>query len=194
MDQPLQLSFKTVALSPQISVTDATGRLLLYVKQKAFKLKEAVTVFADREQTTPLYAIAADRVLDFSAQYTITNRQGRVLGAVRREGMRSLWRARYEVVEQGRSVLSIREANPWVKVADGLLGEVPGLGLLTGYFFHPAYELARADGVVAMQMQKQAAFFEGRYSIRMPVALSEAEHELALLSLLMVVLLERRRG
>jgi hypothetical protein len=89
MGYPLQLSFKVIALSPQISITDATGRLLLYVKQKAFKLKEAVTVFADREQTVPLYAIAADRVLDFSAQYTITNAQGQVLGAVRRRGWSS---------------------------------------------------------------------------------------------------------
>ena len=108
--------------------------------------------------------------------------------------MRSLWRARYDVVQQGQAVFSIREANPWVKVADGLLGEIPVLGLLSGYLFHPAYELARADGAVVMQLQKYAAFLEGRFSINMPVALSEAEQELALLSLLMVVLLERRRG
>ena len=46
MNFPLTLNFKKLALSPQISVTDASGRLLFYVKQKAFKLKEAVTVFA----------------------------------------------------------------------------------------------------------------------------------------------------
>jgi hypothetical protein len=45
-----------------------------------------------------------------------------------------------------------------------------------------------------MQLQKEAAFFEGKYSIRTLAPLSEAEQELALLSLLMMVLLERRRG
>ena len=36
---PLDLRFKIVAIAPQISVTDASGALLLYVKQKAFRLK-----------------------------------------------------------------------------------------------------------------------------------------------------------
>lgn len=38
---------------------------------KAFKLKEAITVFADEAQTRPLYHINAGRVIDFSATYTI---------------------------------------------------------------------------------------------------------------------------
>jgi hypothetical protein len=69
MQFPLTLEFKKVALSPQISVLDASGNLIFYVKQKLFKLKEAITIFADREQTQPLYSINADRVIDFSARY-----------------------------------------------------------------------------------------------------------------------------
>ena len=33
---PLSLSFKLLALAPQITVTDSSGALLFYVKQKAF--------------------------------------------------------------------------------------------------------------------------------------------------------------
>lgn len=84
-------------MAPQISVTDASGALLFYVKQKAFKLKESVTVFRDAEQTQPLYRIAADRVLDISAQYRIDEEGGAPLGVLQRRGMRSLWRAHYEV-------------------------------------------------------------------------------------------------
>ena len=71
MNFPLDLSFKKVALNPQVSVRDASGNVVLYTKQKAFKLKEAVTVFADEAQTRPLYTINADRVLDFNARYNI---------------------------------------------------------------------------------------------------------------------------
>jgi len=55
MKYPLSLKFKLMALSPQVSVHDADGQLRMYVKQKAFKLKEKVTVFADEQQSTPLY-------------------------------------------------------------------------------------------------------------------------------------------
>ena len=195
MDFPLQLKFKTVAISPQISVTDSADRLLFYVKQKAFKLKEAVTVFADAEQTRPLYRIAADRVLDISAQYHITEEGGGDLGVVQRRGMRSLWKAHYEVHRGGGPVLNIREANPWVKVVDGLLGEIPVIGLFTGYFFHPAYVVSRAaDDAPVLRAVKQPALFEGRYTIQREGELSPGDETLAVLSVLMMLLLERQRG
>jgi hypothetical protein len=53
MNYPLHLSFEILSLARKIAVTDATGNLSFYVKQKMFKLKEAVTVFADAEQQLP---------------------------------------------------------------------------------------------------------------------------------------------
>jgi uncharacterized protein YxjI len=59
-----------MALAPQLSVTDASGQQVLYVKQKLFKLKEAVNVFADAAQTRQLYTINADRILTFPPSTT----------------------------------------------------------------------------------------------------------------------------
>ncbi len=191
---PLQLSFKILAIARQLSVTDATGMLVFYVKQKAFKLKEAVTIFADVEQTIPLYTINADRVLDFSASYHFTDRNQAPIGMVRRQGMKSLWKAHYEIVDGDLPALTIQEANPWIKVIDGLLGEIPIIGMLTGYFFHPAYIVVRQDGTTVMRLEKQPAFLEGKYSIEKLASLGEHEEIRVLLSLLMVVLLERNRG
>jgi hypothetical protein len=195
MDFPLQLKFKKIALSPQISVTDAAGRLLFYVKQKAFKLKEAVTVFADAEQTQPLYTINADRVLDFSARYHINETSGFSLGTLQRKGRRSIWSAHYEVLRGGGTVMQIREENPWVKVGDALFGEIPVLGIFSGYVFNPAYIVSRADnGAPLMRVKKESAFLEGSYSITRTGDLSENDDRLAVLSVLMMVLLEKRRG
>jgi hypothetical protein len=195
MDFPLQLRFKIMAISPQISVTDNAGRLLMYVKQKAFKLKEAVTVFADEAQTRPLYSIKADRVIDISAQYAITDETGQQVGVLQRKGMRSLWRAHYEVSRGGGVVLTIREANPWVKVVDALVGELPVIGIFTGYILHPAYLISRADtGEVVMKATKQAAFLEGKYNIERVGDLRAEDETLAVLNVLMMLLLERRRG
>jgi hypothetical protein len=192
---PLDLRFKIIAVAPQISVFDAAGTLQLFVKQRAFKLKESVTVFRDAAQTHPLYRIAADRMLDISANYRIDDEGGSPLGTLRRLGMRSLWRAHYEVHRGGMPVLTIREENPWVKLLDGLLGEIPVVGLSTGYVLHPAYRMTRAGAEAPLlRAVKQPAFFEGRYTVEQGQDLVPPEQTLAVLALLMMLLLERRRG
>lgn len=195
INYPLDVSFKLIAVARQLSVTDANGALLFYVKQKAFKLKEAITVFADREQQLPLYQIGADRVLDFSARYRISDAAGTPLGEVARRGMKSLWKAHYEIADAaGAPVFTVNEENAWTKVLDSLLGEVPVLGMFTGYLFHPAYIVSRANAVPALRIVKQPALFEGKFRIERLAPLAETEERLALLSLLMLVMLERSRG
>jgi uncharacterized protein YxjI len=194
MQYPLNLSFKIMALAPQISVTDSGGQQVFYVKQKLFKLKEAVTVFADAAQTRPLYTINADRIIDFSAQYHFTDVMGMPLGSVKRDGMRSLWRARYNILNGSAANLVIREENPWIKVADGLFGQLPVVGMFSGYLLHPAYLVSRSDNANLMRLVKQPAFFEGKFKIEKLAEVSQAEETRILLSLLMMLLLERSRG
>src|SRR5688572_20654400 len=97
MNFPIELSFKLLAIASQIYIRDSSGVLVGYVRQKLFKLKEDINVWADEEQTQLLYNIKADRVLDFSPRYNFTDPAGRPIGAVKRQGMRSIWRANYEV-------------------------------------------------------------------------------------------------
>jgi uncharacterized protein YxjI len=195
VNYPLDLSFKLMALANQISVTDAQGNLIFYVKQKMFKLKEAVTVFGDKEQTRPLFKINADRVLDFSARYQISDANGTALGSVKRQGMKSLWKARYDIFDGAETaVLNISEENPWVKVIDALVGEVPVVGMFTGFMFNPSYVLKRADETIVMRFKKQPSMFESKFRLDSLLPLSTEEEQRAVLSVLMMVLLERRRG
>ena len=194
MDYPLDLSFKIIALAPQLSVTDAHGSVVMYVRQKLLKLKEAVTVYADTQQTQPLYTMNADRILDWSARYNFADMQGNNLGAVKRQGMKSLWKSHYDILDGDSVVMTIQEENPWVKVIDGLVGEIPIIGMFTGYLFHPAYLVARTDGAVVMRLEKKPAFLEGKFAIESKLPLPEREEKQALLSLLMMLLLERSRG
>jgi hypothetical protein len=194
MQYPLGLNFKIMALAPQISVTDASGQQVYYVKQKLFKLKEAVTVFADAAQTRPLYTINADRIIDFSAQYHFTDLMGMPLGSVKRDGMKSLWRSRYNILNGSSPNLVIREENPWIKVVDGLVGQIPLVGMFSGYLLHPAYLVSREDNTGVMRLVKMPAFFEGKFKIDKLAELPPAEETRILLSLLMMVLLERSRG
>jgi uncharacterized protein YxjI len=194
MNYPLDLSFKLLALASQIYVRDATGNLVLYAKQKMFKLKEAITIFADEGQTQPLYTINADRVLDFSARYHFAAMNGAPIGAIKRQGMKSIWRARYDLMDGENVVMTIQEENGWVKVLDALIGEVPVLGMFTGYLFNPTYLIARPDGTPVMRITKQPAFFEGKFKLEQIGQLYPQEELRTVLGVVMMLLLERSRG
>lgn len=196
LQYPLRLSFKILALASQATVTDANGRTVLYTKQKLLKFKEHVEIFTDSTRSTRLADIRANKVIDWSARYFSTDASGREIGSVGRRGWRSLWRAHYEAFNPGDNTpdFSIREENAGAKVADAFLGEIPIIGMFSGYFFHPRYLASRSDGTPAMRLTKEAAFFEGRFRIDKLGELSPREEMNLFLSFLMLVLLERRRG
>lgn len=193
---PLTLSFKVLALASQATVTDATGRTILYTKQKIFKFREHVEIWTDKSQGTRLAEIKANQVIDWSARYFATDANGAQIGSVGRRGWRSMWKAHYESFNPGDDTpdFSIQEENAWVKIADSLFSEIPLLGLASGYLFHPSYLATRADGTPAMRMSKQPAFWEGRFQLEKIAPMTPREELNLFLSFLMLVLLERRRG
>jgi hypothetical protein len=196
---PVKMTFKILALAPQIYVRDAQNRDLLYVKQKLLKLKEEVNVFSNESQTQQLYQIKADRIIDFSAKYTITNAQGQPVGGIKRQGMASLWRATYDVFGAAQQDFQIKEQSVFVRFMDGALGEVPVLNMFSGYFFNPVYLVRRAGQPDAtppvMKMVKKPSFLEGNFFIeKLDNSLTPAEEERLIVSFLMMALLEKNRG
>jgi hypothetical protein len=192
---PLTLRFKLLALAPQIFVETQSGELLLYVRQKLLKFKEEVTVFADEAQSNLAFTMKADRVIDFRARYTITNRAGQAIGSIKQRGMKSLWKAHFDVEDAlGREAFFIEEENPWTRMLNGLIEEIPIIGALSGYILHPAYLVKRVDGTLVMKLKKQPALWEGRYAFTEEGSVNDQEKLLLTLSVLMMTLLERSRG
>ncbi|CAN7183596.1 hypothetical protein [Polaromonas sp. LjRoot131] len=191
---PLQMSFKLMAVAPQFLVKDARNQPVAYVKQKLFRLKEAISVFANEKQDQLLYEIKADRVIDFSALYHFTDHQGVALGGIKRRGMRSIWRAGFEVLDNGVTQFSINEKSVMTRFLDGLFSEIPLIGLLSGYIFHPAYQVTRPDGTLVAELTKRPALFEGLFTAEQMAPVNEREEQQLLLSLMTVLLLERTRG
>ena len=194
---PLSVTFKLISLTSQVVVRDATGQTVCLVKMKAFKLKEQVQVWADENKEEPLAEIKADNILDFSGCYSLSDAVGGQLGAVRRHGMRSFWKTHYEVMlGREREVrFEITEENPGAKLGDGLLSMIPLGAVVSGFLFHPRYGAKSAAGEVVMRLKKEAAFFEGKFSMEKVKSDLALEDEGALLlSFLMMVLLERQRG
>jgi hypothetical protein len=196
LQYPLTLSFKILALASQATITDASGRTVLYTRQKLLKFKEHVEIWTDKSQSTRLADIRANKVIDWSARYFFTDASGAAIGSVGRRGWRSIWKAHYETFHASAEspLFSIREENPWAKVLDSLLGEIPILGMFTGYFCHPSYIASTPDGTPAMRLVKQPAFWEGRFQIEKTANLAPRDELSLFLSFLMLVLLERSRG
>lgn len=195
LQYPLNLKFKLAVINPQFSVTDASGKSVAYVKQKAFKLKEDISVFTSEAQTSLQYKIKADRWLDFNASYAFTNPDGTDVGRLVRKGRRSLWKAAYELYdENGNQDLLLQEDNAWVKVLDGPLGEIPILGMFTGYFLNPTYNITRPDGTLVATLKKKPDLVSLAFTIEKVAAFEEGEETRVVLGTMMMVLLERARG
>jgi len=192
---PLTLTFKFLTISSYIRVVDATGQLVGYVKQRAFRLKEDVTIFADEAQVQPVYHIKADRMIDIGATYSISTADGRALGALRQRGMRTLWKATYDILDDaGSAVGLIHEQDAWVKVVDVLVGAIPFVGFVIQQWVNPTYLVDGADAVTVLRMRKRPSLIERRFVVEQEAPLAPRLEPLALPAVLMVVLLERGRG
>ncbi|MEM9929974.1 MAG: hypothetical protein AAF840_09160 [Bacteroidota bacterium] len=195
LNYPLTIKFKLDVINPQFSVEDAEGRSVAYVKQKAFKFKEDISVFRDESQQVLQFKIKADRWLDYNASYNFRDAAGKECGRLLRKGARSLWKAEYELYDElGKPDLVIKEDNGWVKVLDSLLGEIPILGLFTGYFLNPSYNVTRPDGTLVAIFHKKPDLVSRAFELEKRTTFEEGEETRLVLGTMMMVLLERARG
>ncbi|MCP4602298.1 MAG: hypothetical protein GY847_17570, partial [Proteobacteria bacterium] len=79
--------------------------------------------------------------------------------------MRSLWKAHYQISDGLAPSTTIREENVFVKVMDELIGQIPLIGFLSGYVFHPSYCVTDQNGITLMRLIKQLSFFESSFRI-----------------------------
>ena len=193
MNFPLDFTFKFVALAPQFSVHDATGVQLCYVRQKLFKFKESISVFKDETKSELLSEIKADQIIDFSASYSFIDRAGLAYGSVKRKGLRSIWRAHYEIFEGDLHTYTIQEGNPWVKMLDSIFDDIPILGMLSGYVLNPRYDVVDQQGETCYTLYKKPSLIGRRFELAKKVD-SDDDDILVMMSLIMMTFLERRRG
>lgn len=86
-------------LGQKFHIYDAQMNLRFFVQQKAFKLKEALTVYADESKSQELLKIQARNIIDISATYDISTPQGQRLGALKRQGLKSMMRDEWTILD-----------------------------------------------------------------------------------------------
>ncbi len=192
---PINFTFNISTLSNDFTATNSQGKTIAYVKQKMFKLKEEIIVHSNENKTQVNYKINADRWIDFSAAYSIKNSSNAEIGKVARKGWKSIWKTEYEIINKHQKLkYHIKEDNAWIKVLDGLLGQIPVLNIFTGYFFNPSYSVIDLQNKPILRMKKEASFFGRKFQVTKIASTDVEDDESILLSLMMMVLLERRKG
>lgn len=193
---PLDFQFKITTIYNDFVVKDLRTNVIAYVRQKLFRFKESVTVFSDESKKNERYQIKADRWIDFNAHYTFTeSKSGALIGSMGRKGMKSIWKASYTVFDADKQVIfEIKEENPWSKVGDTVVGEIPVISFFTGYLFHPKYGIKNSEGKLVARLSKIRSFFGRRFRLEQLDGISKEEKVNIMLSVMMMVLLERQRG
>lgn len=81
-------------------IYNSAGQLMLYCKQKAFKLKEDIRLYSGEDMTEELLSLQARSVIDFSATYdVIDSKEGIKVGALQRKGMKSILKDEWLVLD-----------------------------------------------------------------------------------------------
>lgn len=195
LQYPLDFKFKITTFSSDFNITDRHGNYVAYVREKIFKLKDDVQVFSDESKTKELFRIKANQWIDFNASFSIKDSDGNDFGTLARKGMRSIWKSHYDILDQNKMlVFTLTEENPWVKVLDSMVGEIPIIGAFTGYFFNPTYVVQDKNGQNIYRLKKMPSLIGRRFQLDRLIDIADEQETLVVLSLLMMVLLERAKG
>lgn len=90
--------------------------LLFFVKQKAFKLKEDITVYADETKSKELLKIKARRMIDFSAIYDVVDVSlNQSIGSLRRKGFKSILKDSWEILDAKDQVIGSIDEDSMLK-------------------------------------------------------------------------------
>ncbi|MBD1428401.1 LURP-one-related/scramblase family protein [Sphingobacterium litopenaei] len=191
---PLHFKFKITTFSNDFEATDALGNTIFYVREKILTWRDQMKVYSDSSKSELLYEIKSNKLIDFQQTFTITNPQGNIIGKVRRKSIHSLWKSTFKLMDTyDNHDHTIQEKNAFVKLWDGIFGEIPIIGMLSGYVFNPSYILSANEGEELFELNKEPSFFGRKFTVH-KITEKEVNEERMVLSLALMVLNERSRG
>jgi hypothetical protein len=86
------------------------GQLIMYIQHPLLKLREEFMVYADEAKTRPLLRVKSQQVLALNFTYEVSDAQtGEVLGAVQKQGLRSLVRDKFLIFDRSGAEIGYAE-------------------------------------------------------------------------------------
>ena len=99
------------------------GEVLLYSKQKAFKLREDIRLYSGEDMRHEILAIRTASIIDFSAAYDVVDSaSGAKLGTLRRKCWTSLVQDEWQMLDPyGRVIGTVKEDSTWLAIVRRLV-------------------------------------------------------------------------
>lgn len=91
-------------------IYDASGEVIGFCNQKAFRLRERLVLYTDDSKSEQLLTIQARTILDFGTTYDVDAPDGTRLGSIRRKGFKSMLRDEWAVLDEHEAeIATLRE-------------------------------------------------------------------------------------
>jgi uncharacterized protein YxjI len=173
-------------LGANLRIYDPQGNLVLFVHQKAFKLKEDIRAYAEEGKVNELLVIKARQIIDFSAGYDVFDAVSNTkVGTLKRKGWTSLVRDSWIIMDANDMEIG--------KVHEDKLV----LALLRRFLTNliPQSFWLEINGQRACEMRQHFNPFLYKMDIELtPNAAGSLDPRLALASAMLVALIEGRQG
>ncbi len=89
-------------------IYDESGGVVMYAKQKAFKLKEEMMFYESKEMKQEIVSIKARNIFDLSATYDIKDATSeKILGSIRRRGLKSMLRDEWTILDENEKEIGV---------------------------------------------------------------------------------------
>lgn len=165
-------------------VYDESENLLLYSKQKAFKLREDFRVYSGESQVEELLTIKTPQILDTWATYNVQDvTTGEAVGAIRRKGIESIFKDKWIFLSnEGREIGRLTEGS----IARALLSRHIGL-------IPQTYVIVSADGRDVAQFQQHLNPLVLKYNMTIVELELSIDRRLLISSGILLTGIERRQ-
>ncbi len=95
---PLLFRKKFTVAGGKIWVLDQQNKMVVFVKQKAFKLKEDIRAYSDDSMSNEILLIKARKIMEFNAAFDVEDpKSGEIIGTFARKGFKSMIQDEWEI-------------------------------------------------------------------------------------------------
>jgi uncharacterized protein YxjI len=166
-------------------VKDEQGNTVMYSKQKAFKLREDMTVWADENQSRELLKIRTPQIMDFGATYFVTDStSGEEVGGLARQWGKSMIRDTWHLIGPDRQQV-------------GMLQEKSLAGALVSRFINivpQKYVIQTMDGARVVSIKQHFNPFVLKYTMTIDDPMPPIDRRLLIAMGILLCAIEGRQG
>lgn len=187
LSQPLKVRRKSaMKIGHEVFITDQSDNLLLWVKQKGFKLKEDIRVYSDSSRSEERLTIQSAKILDFNAAFHVIDPQtGERIGGFRRKGWSSMLQDEWQILDvNDNQIGSIHEDTMLLALVRRLLTNlVP-----------QTYEFkVNGESVAQLKQHFNPFLFKGEFQMA-PQGTDKLDPRLATAGIVLLMIMEGRQG